>query len=121
MTMRGLADGLGWSPEGGGFDKVGDVIYWEDGTVSHVDDGVFRVMVGSLNQPRYSLWTDEQRAEAQRAATQARESYHAQCEAHEAERHTLRVSAYAKLTPEERLACDLDDDADDQRQGVPCE
>ena len=107
-----IADGPQWSPDGGKLWAKNNVVYWEDGDVTDLNEkGPFcclRLMPGGYEHNEdYSAWTTEHRAQVW-AASQAR--YAAAQQAQEqSERRTslLRASARLKLTPEEAEACQL--------------
>jgi len=100
-----LNDGPGSSSRGH-FDKVGDFVYWEDGTVTDLRiDGVGFVLCDEYRPPeertRYSTWTPEQRQAAIEARETARLKMANECAIREEETDRLIASAKSKLTPEE--------------------
>lgn len=58
-----LPDGPGYSPDGGNFWCKGELVYWEDGEVTKLSDGVFRALSYTTGVD-YSQWDDIKRAAA---------------------------------------------------------
>ena len=49
--VQKIKDGRGWSPDGGWFVAKDNVVYWDDGDVSNMNDGGFIRLMPDLNWP----------------------------------------------------------------------
>lgn len=104
--IRELVDGPGCAQNGGYFDKKGDLVFWENGTVQNLSEtGVnFYLLTDhreDADKTRYSEWTDERRAaeREKREAERLAQEEEAMCRQNKID--ALLASARAKLTTEE--------------------
>lgn len=95
--------GPGYSPDGGKYWIKGHFIYWHDGQVGDLRDGLMiRVMPGGYHHDEnYSAWSDEHRAKVKQEWAEKRAAWKKEAEEAEARRQVHLASARAKLTDDE--------------------
>lgn len=108
LNLIGLPEGPGYCLGGRYFDKEAGKLYWNDGTITELEDGVERFGWAQPDGVRYSEWDDAKRAEVRAECERKRKEWEIENERREREwqevksKHDALVeSARAKLTPEE--------------------
>ena len=105
-----ISQGPGYSPDGGNLWRRGNLIYWDDGQVTNLEEHVSYIIryMRLTNGEDYSKWTDEQRAKAKSERANQIARHKARVEELTAARDKLVESARVKITIEEfEAVCSL--------------